>query len=246
MQIDWWTLGLQAINVLVLVFILARFLFRPVVALMAERQAAATRDLEAARAARAAAEAERTKAAAETAAIAAARTEKVDAALAEGEARKAALLAAARSEADGLRAAAEADIAHVRARAEAAVDDRASRLAVDIAARLLAQLPDDTRVAAFIDGLCAGLAALPEEARASLAVAEEPLQLKAARALSTEEEAICRQKIAAALGHDVTLALSVDPNLIAGLELTAPHAIVRNSWRAALDRILTELTHDGR
>ena len=31
MQIDWWTLGLQAVNALVLVWLLAHFLFRPVV-----------------------------------------------------------------------------------------------------------------------------------------------------------------------------------------------------------------------
>lgn len=41
MTIDWWTLGLQTVNVLVLVWILARFLFRPVARIIADRQAAA-------------------------------------------------------------------------------------------------------------------------------------------------------------------------------------------------------------
>jgi len=59
MSFDGWTLALQAINVLILLYLLSRFLFRPVVAIMAERQAAATRDLDAARAAREAAAAER-------------------------------------------------------------------------------------------------------------------------------------------------------------------------------------------
>jgi F-type H+-transporting ATPase subunit b len=36
----------------------------------------------------------------------------------------------------------------------------------------------------------------------------------------------------------------VDPTLIAGLELRAPHAVVSNSLHADLDRILLELTHD--
>ena len=30
MRIDWWTLALQAVNVLILVWLLGRFLFRPV------------------------------------------------------------------------------------------------------------------------------------------------------------------------------------------------------------------------
>ena len=45
MRIDWWTLGLQTVNVLILVAILARFLFRPVIAIMEERQAAAAKAL---------------------------------------------------------------------------------------------------------------------------------------------------------------------------------------------------------
>ena len=41
MQIDWWTLALQTVNALVLVWLLARFLFRPVAKIVAERQKAA-------------------------------------------------------------------------------------------------------------------------------------------------------------------------------------------------------------
>ena len=41
MQIDWWTLALQTINVLVLVWILARFLFRPLREIVVRRQAKA-------------------------------------------------------------------------------------------------------------------------------------------------------------------------------------------------------------
>ena len=52
MQIDWWTLGLQTINVLILVWILSRFLFRPVADIVASarrRRKAAGRCAEAAR-----------------------------------------------------------------------------------------------------------------------------------------------------------------------------------------------------
>jgi F-type H+-transporting ATPase subunit b len=35
----------------------------------------------------------------------------------------------------------------------------------------------------------------------------------------------------------------VEPELIAGLELEAPHAIVRNSFRADLVRLKSELVH---
>jgi F-type H+-transporting ATPase subunit b len=43
MRIDWWTLALQTFNVLVLVWILSRFLFRPVASMIEQRQAAAAK-----------------------------------------------------------------------------------------------------------------------------------------------------------------------------------------------------------
>ena len=41
MHFDWWTLALQTVNVLVLIWILARFFFRPVADIVAKRQAEA-------------------------------------------------------------------------------------------------------------------------------------------------------------------------------------------------------------
>jgi F-type H+-transporting ATPase subunit b len=38
MHLDWWTLALQTVNVLVLIWILARFFFRPIKAIVAKRQ----------------------------------------------------------------------------------------------------------------------------------------------------------------------------------------------------------------
>ena len=38
MRIDWWTLALQTVNVLVLIWLLARFFFRPVMDIVVKRQ----------------------------------------------------------------------------------------------------------------------------------------------------------------------------------------------------------------
>ena len=45
MHIDWWTLAFQTVNVLVLIWILARFFFRPVVDIVAKRQEEANKVL---------------------------------------------------------------------------------------------------------------------------------------------------------------------------------------------------------
>lgn len=40
MRIDWWTLALQTVNVLILIWILGRFFFRPVADIVTKRQEA--------------------------------------------------------------------------------------------------------------------------------------------------------------------------------------------------------------
>jgi F-type H+-transporting ATPase subunit b len=122
---------------------------------------------------------------------------------------------------------------------------RASQLALEIAARLLDLLPPQARVAGFIDGLAAALANLPDATRAQLDAGGDGLRLVAARTLSGDELASCRAALAQVLGREVTLETSVDPAIIAGLELEAPHAIVRNSFRDDLAHLKTELlSHD--
>ena len=90
MQIDWWTLGLQAVNALVLIWLLAHFLFRPVVYAIAARQKAVGQLLADAKAAKAAAEGERDKAEAEIARLAEHRSEALKAAEAEAATEKSA------------------------------------------------------------------------------------------------------------------------------------------------------------
>ena len=41
MTIDWWALGIQAVNVLILIWLLGRFFWRPVAAMIEQRRAAA-------------------------------------------------------------------------------------------------------------------------------------------------------------------------------------------------------------
>ncbi len=246
MHIDWWTLGLQTVNILVLVWILSRFLFRPVSAMIAARQKAAAQALTEARAAKDEATAEVAKAKEETAWFAASRTDLMKKAVAEAGKEKDFLLAAARKEAEALRAAAKAEIEQARQGEEIAEADRASRLAVDIAARLFEKLPPESRVMAFIDGLAEGVSALPEATRAGIGADGAPVRLKAVRALTDAETEACRAKLAEVLGRPVEIAVEADPNLIAGLEIDAPHAEVRNSFRADLDRIAAELMRHDR
>jgi F-type H+-transporting ATPase subunit b len=118
-----------------------------------------------------------------------------------------------------------------------AAEDRAGRLAVDIATKLLDRLPHEARVAAFIDGIATGLTKLPEGTRASLGADGTSVRLTVARAVTPEEVEACRKAIAGVLGHPILVEVTVEP------ELEAPHAVVRNSFRADLVRLKSGLVH---
>jgi F-type H+-transporting ATPase subunit b len=240
-QIDWWTLGLQAVNLLVLLWLLKRFLFRPVAAIIAARQAEAARVLDEAAAARDAAIADRDAAQCERRRQEEQRQAAIRTATAEAEAAAAARMTAARHEVDSLRSEAEARIAEERKRLRHADRSAAEQLALDIAARLLGRLPPAARVAGFIAGLTEALAALPPATRDSIGRDGAALRLRAPRPLEAAERADCAGQLSAARGRPVTLAVDVDPSLLAGLELDLPEAMVRNSLKADLARIAEEL-----
>lgn len=245
MHIDWWTLGLQTVNALVLVWLLARFLFKPVARMVAERQRAAAALMNDAAAARDAAVNDQKQAAAELERLAQQHAHLLDAASTEAAALKVSLEQAAHADADRLRGAAQAEIDAMRRDAAQADADRASRFALDITARLLDRLPQEARVTGFIEGLVGELAKLPADTRAQLAADGGALRLIVPRALQPDELAACRMALARVLGREPPLQVTVDATVLAGLELEAPHAIVRNSFRNDLANLKTELlAHD--
>jgi F-type H+-transporting ATPase subunit b len=241
MRIDWSTLLLQTINALVLIWLLARFLFRPVAGIIAERQKAAQALIADADAAKHAAVLERDAAVHETQRLVAARADATKTIAAEAENEKAALLATAHADADRLRATATAETEAARAEQGKLVAARATQLAIDIATKLLDRLPESARVSGFIGGLVDGIAQLPAQVRTELGANGVALSLCAPRTLSQQEQESCRAALTTCLNRPVSLQIEVDPSLIAGLELTAVHAVVRNSFKADLVQISAAL-----
>jgi F-type H+-transporting ATPase subunit b len=114
MHIDWWTLAFQTVNVLVLIWILARFFFRPVADVVAKRQAQANKILAEALAAREQAIDARADADKVRAEISAERDGLIAETLKSAQVEKANLLAQSLDEIAKLHGAAEAAIARER------------------------------------------------------------------------------------------------------------------------------------
>lgn len=243
MTIDWWTLGLQAVNALILLWLLSRFLFRPVTEIIAKRQAEATKDRDAARVAKADAAAALAQANAKVAEFSAQRADLLAEAKVETERDRTRALNEAQQEIDRRRVEAETEAARRLAVAEKALRAGASELAVDISGRLLDRLPETVRAGAFIAGLADAVERLPERTREEIGAAG-PVPVRAAVALTGDEEEALAEALGRALGRTVGVAVTVDSALIAGLELDSSHAVVRNHFRADLDRIRQELLGD--
>lgn len=248
MHINWWTLALQTINVLILVWLLARFFYRPVADVIEKRRAAAAKLLTDASAARAAIDVEKAGIAAARAGFAAERDKLLTDARKQAEIDRDALLEKAAETAAALRAENEAVLARDRKLMEQAVVARASALAIEIAQKLLETLPPGLAVTAFLGALSDQLGALPPKSRELLANAARAsgLDVTTAAPLDEPQKAECQKLIESLLGTQTKLTFHADPALIAGIEIRSETTILKNNWRDALSRILQQLgTDDG-
>jgi len=246
MTIDWWTLGLQTINVGVLIWLLGRFFWKPLAAMIEQRRAAAEKILAEAEAKRsestaALAEIEKTRAG-----FAQERDKILAAAQDDAEAARTARLAKAEAEAAALQAAATTGIEKNKQAADAAWSAMASKLAVEIAQRLAARLDGPAVRATFLEWLVAEIQALPAAARKAVGVKGVVLEAISAAELDAADQDQYREAISAAFGAKPKLIFKTDPALIAGLELRGPTLVVSNSWQADLTHILADLAHDRR
>jgi len=244
MRIDWWTLALQTVNVLVLVWLLKRFLYRPVMDMIAQRRTAADKMLTDASAVRERALAAEAEVGRRNQALAADRDRMLAEAHAQAEAEKSAMLERSAQEAAQRQAEGEAAIAREQEAMRRGVLEQAAKLAVVIARKLLSRLPPKVATAALLEPLPAALAELPDEVRAHAAATGEPIEVVTAAPLDESGQTRCRTLLATILHGQPTVTFRADPDLIAGVELRASHLLIRNSWRADLDRITRELSRE--
>lgn len=239
MSFDWWTFGLQAANVLILLAILRHFLFRPVAEIVERRRRETAAALDAAEVARQAARDAEGAAQAEAQANRTARDAVLTQARAEAEALRQAQIQAAHTEAAH-------QIAEGRATLERETRARAAqglRQAIDLgmaaAGRALAAQP------AGLPGYAARLADLlndlPAARRAAL-VRGGNLRLVSATPPDPAEHAAILQALAP---HGIAPRIDTDPALIAGLDLRSDSGVVQNSLAHDIDRIAQALHDDA-
>lgn len=241
MTLDWWGLGLQAINVLILVWLLSRVFWRPIAGAITRRQDAAQAMLEEGKTAQAKADAALAEVTETRAGIAAEREAILAEAKTTADTVAKAALKDAQTKADSLIAAARTAIDRDRNTARKENATRAAELSVEIAARLLGRFNTAEIQATFLSQLVEAIADMPASDRAALIASADATEIVTATAPERAERVEIEQAVKDALGGTPSVRLVTDPSLIAGLELHSAHFVLHNSWRADLETILKEV-----
>ena len=247
MRIDWWTLALQAVNFLILVWLLQRFLYRPVLRVLARRKAEAEKVLSQAADARKEADESRRAYEAKEAGVAAEREAMLKEARTEVEAARNEALARARKEAEELLAAAKETIAAARTAALQEVKGAAADLGVAIARNLLKRTAGPGLMAGFLDGICAHLDGLPRHDLAALRDQIKnggALEVATAEPLDAQTQAHWKECLAKRLDGAGAITFRADEARIAGAELHFPAAVLRFNWKDALESARKDLIAD--
>jgi len=247
MHFDWSTLALQTVNFAILVWLLHRFLYQPVLRLVDARRTEIEKQYAEAHSLEARAKDQLAAVEAEQAGIAAERAAALREAAAEAEQAAAARRAHAERDAAARLADARETLAGERRQALAEARRAALDLGAEVAARLLGEVPMKLRAEAWIERIEEYLAALPRPERDVLArqLADAPLKVVTALPLPAEIEQIWDSRLRGGLCGQIVVNFSVDPALIAGVELHFPNAVLQFSWQSTLATIGAEIETDA-
>lgn len=248
MHFDWSTFALQTLNFAILVWLLHRFLYRPVLRMVDARRAEIEKAYDAARFAEAQMKDRLTTVEAERAGIAAERAAALREAAVQAEQVASARRAQAEREAATLIEDARKMLAVERKQALAETKRAALDLGAEIAKRLVAEVPIKLRAEGWIERVEQYLTALPKpDMDALLEQLEDsvPVRVVTASALPGESQETWRSRLQNTLCHRPPIEFAVDPTLVAGAELYFPNAVLRFSWRNALAAMRVEIEADA-
>jgi F-type H+-transporting ATPase subunit b len=222
MPIDWFTVAAQLINFLVLVWLMKRYLYQPILAAIAAREGLIAAGLDDAAARQAAAQGLGAELAAKNAAFDAARAALLGEATAAAQAANAALRKQGEEDDAAQRARHAAALAAEGARLCEAVTRQAHDDLLAVLRQTLADLGDESLEAAMVRAFVRRLAAMDAAAQAALAAAllaaPASAELRSAFPLDGAQQAALTDALHAAGVAPPALRFVVAPDLLCGIE----------------------------
>lgn len=224
MLIDWFTVGAQAVNFLILVWLMKRFLYQPVLAAIDAREKKIAGELQQAADAKVQAEKEREDLRTQTQTLQGQREQLLRAAAAEADAQRKHLLENARKESQELRSKSIAALTAEQAELKLEVVSRTRQAAFALTRRTLADLADAGLEDQMLEAFVRRVAGLNDTQKAQIipppaSPHSREAVLRSAFELTPEQRArmaaACKQWPCAG----ATLRFETSPGLISGLEL---------------------------
>jgi F-type H+-transporting ATPase subunit b len=242
MQIDWWTLLLQTINFLVVVWLLSRFLYRPIKRVIEEREAADRKAAEMAEEKVRAADETRREYEAKIAEFAAAQRNEEKRLHAEMERERQAMLEAAEKKGNEVVAEARERVARERKEALEDLGEQIASLATDLARKALGDgvLRGEALCEFVLKYLDDQTEPDVEDLRSDLAKDGGRLSIASAMPLSDAERSRWQEAMTARF-KDARIEFETDAALLGGIELRFPHAVLSFSVADRLNRAAKNL-----
>jgi len=219
MQIDWLIVAAQVVNFLVLVALLRRFLYRPVLDAMARREAHIADRLREAEAREHEARAQQERYDAELAQVSSERETLIAAARREAEQERHAWIERARREVEATEAGWRSDLAREQAAFGLALRREVASAALEVARQVLAELADADLQRRMAERLLARLDALDDAGRDALRADPAGLVVLTGLPLDDADAEALGQRIRDRLGAQVPVRWQHDPRLSCGFAL---------------------------
>jgi F-type H+-transporting ATPase subunit b len=244
-QIDWLTVAAQIVNFLVLVWLLQRFLYRPITDAMARREARIESRLAEAKKTRADAEAEAERLREKHAALEAGRQDTLREARDEAAALRARLEEDLREEMAARRRTWEAHLEDERDDFAAQLRQRAGHKIIDIVARVLGDYAGadlaEQMAGTFVERLADLDDKTRDRLRAAAGRADRPAQIHSSAPLKPAARGRITRAIHDHIAPDIEVAYHEDDELLLGLRLTIGEQTVEWSAARYLSRLETTL-----
>ncbi|MBB1380657.1 F0F1 ATP synthase subunit B [Shewanella sp. SR41-2] len=228
MLIDWFTVFAQVINFLVLVWLLKRFLYRPILDSIDAREKRIAAEIADTKAKRIEAELQREEFQQKNADFEQQKTTRINKLKDETEAERVRLLEAVRLESQGLRKKLQLALKNEQLNLQVAISQRAREEIFSIARKVLGDLAGTSLEASMTDIFIRRLNTLNDEEIASLQsaispainAAAQPILIRTAFALPTPQCSLIEAAIKKILSHDIPIQFSIEPDVISGIELS--------------------------
>ena len=243
MEFDLWTFGLQTVNFIVLVWLLKVFLYSPVMAAIARRQAENAQAMENAQQAEKRAQNKIEGLNAKYEEIDEERKQILaDARIAESRAYDK-LIQQGREEVDKLRDLAKKDIEREYHKAEIQMRQGASDLAITLARHILSESRLDDLNGMFLKKIVSHFQSITPAEFNNIEdhLADGEVNIITAEKLDVKGQKLWSNTIDNVFKKEMNFTFSVDASLIAGANIQFPNGLISFNWRDTLDEIKATL-----